>query len=162
MRRRAQLQTLEPIIIVVILALIVGVVLLFVVRAGGAQDKASARAIDEREAIAMLRKVTSLPELSCPLSETVRTFCIDGAKAQAFARLAADPQERLAYYPLLGSSRINLTWADLSAGTTRSLLLYDGLGNASDVSQSATYFTVYDPVQDARLFATLTIERGAR
>ena len=157
MRRRGQLQTLEPIIIVIILAVIIGMLLLFYVRISATQSRVDKQANAQQEDLASLARITTLPEISCPRSETVKTYCIDLLKARAFKDLMANPQLRSTYFSVLGASEISIETIDLQ-GAPSSMVLYDAL-EPGNVSASRTYFTGYDPVQDTRKFAIMVIKR---
>lgn len=158
--RRGQLQTLEPILIVIVLSVLFGVGLLFFVKLQ-AHDPMKA-VTSEREATALLKKITTLPELSCPTSETVQTYCLDLVKAQMFSEMLGNAGNASFYFPLFGRSSVTLEWYDLSYGDeaiVEQLELYNALLEGADVAMSTTYFTVYDPVADQRYFASIMVRR---
>jgi hypothetical protein len=159
--RRGQLQALEPILVVIFLAIIIGLVLLYYVQITTVEGTRDQRRYQAQEDLALLGRITTLPELSCPRSETVKTYCLDLFKAQAFATLTAQPETKAYYYPVFGSANVTLYWLDLKYGAERlqSLRLYSSIGNSTNVKPTTTYFTAYEPVDGTRQFAMLVVER---
>lgn len=164
--RRGQLQAMEPIIIVIVLAIIIGLVLLYYVRINAYETKTDTANYQAKEDLAMLGRLTTLPELACPRSETVKTYCIDLLKAQAFASTMGDirngPANRVYYSPVLGATNITLRWYDLSkpAGQmAQQLTIYSNLRDSTRVRTTTTYFTAFEPVNGTRQFAMLIVER---
>jgi hypothetical protein len=159
--RRAQLQTLEPIVIVIILTLIVSIGLLFYFRASSditTRDQLQVGALQDLETLSALSR---MPELVCTADVTRNTNCIDTEKAKAFAQLLRSDRGRNDYYPLLGSTSITITWIDLSSGESQ-LLLYNATDlNRSSVTPTRTYFTMYDPLTRTKEFAVMDILRGS-
>lgn len=155
--RRGQLQTLEPIIIVMVLALIAGLSLLFYLRITEGQEMQQTREFRMQEDVATLGRIANLPELSCNRAETANTYCIDVYKARTFGEfLRTNHQARTYYYALFGAT--NITLQIISGGTTEQIALYENLNNTF-VTQTRTYFTVQDPTTGSREFAVLIIER---
>ncbi|MDD9953874.1 MAG: hypothetical protein OXR66_06075 [Candidatus Woesearchaeota archaeon] len=148
--KRAQFQTLEPILVIIIIVLLAGVGLLFFVNVSKTSVAHDISTLHERHLTAALDRMTTLPELSCPKSETENTYCIDLYKARVFAT-----QDHIPYYALFGPTKITLRWLD---GTAKELVLYDAL-QSGQVRAATTYFTIYDPLTDERLFAMLTVQR---
>lgn len=151
--RRAQLQTLEPVIIIVFLGILFAIGLIFFVRLGGSD----VTIVNEREALATLSAVTTLPELSCASSVSSDTYCLDLYKARSFAEMNRD--DPLYYFPLLGAAEITLSYVDLRTGLQQDIVLYDTVNPNSTVIGSSTFFTVHDSVREERHFAMLTIRR---
>ena len=147
--KRGQLQTLEPIIIVIVLVLIAALVLMAFVRLTDASTP-----LDNSEAVAVLERVSTMPELSCPVIETAGTYCIDLAKVEAFSRIMRDEDNRIAYQPVFGFTQITLEVVGDDP-----ILLYDMIDPEADVRAGTTYFTVHDPLTDTRRFATITVRR---
>ncbi len=157
--RKGQLQTLEPILIIIFLAIIAGIGMLFWIGFVESDAKDSAAAYESREALALLQRITTLPEFSCALSETRGTYCIDLEKAKVFQSMMADERLALQYTPILGFSNITLEIVDFS-GANQKLVLNSRL-NSERYQIMRTYFTVHDPVEDTRGFGVLTIVREA-
>lgn len=164
--RRGQLQAMEPIIIVIVLAIIIGLVLLYYVRINAYETKTDTANYQAKEDLAMLGRLTTLPELACPRSETVKTYCIDLLKAQAFASMMGDarsgPSNRVYYSPVLGATNITLRWYDLSKPSgqmAQQLTIYSNLRDSTRVRTTTTYFTAFEPVNRTRQFAMLIVER---
>jgi hypothetical protein len=157
MARRAQLQALEPIFIVIILAIVMGIGLLFYVRIADSQERQDSSAQAQQEDLATLARISRMPELSCSADASL-TNCIDVHKAEAFSRLLANDQAKLYYYPYLGDKNITITWLDLASGVTTTLRLYGGM-QSDTYTATTTYFTVYESVNSTAKLATLTILR---
>lgn len=157
--RRGQLQAMEPIIIVIVLAIIIGIVMLFYTRISAQENRAGTTRYQAREDIAMLGRLTTMPELACPRSETVKTYCIDIGKATAFAAMMNDPKERIYYNPFLGATNLTLKWYDMQQDKMNSLALYNNLRDPERITTTTTYFTVFEPVNSTRQFAMLIVER---
>ena len=151
--RKAQVQALEPIVIVIFLALLLGIALVFYFRISGGQVRQDESLVRSQENAQLLATVTRLPELSCT-SDTRN--CIDLYKAQAFAASVTDPRQRLFYYALFGTANISIQWVELSG--KKELQLYNAL-QSENIRASRTYFTIQDPVTGHRHFATMTIEQ---
>lgn len=156
--RRGQLQSLEPVMVVIILAIIgiVGGMFYFSIAERGAQE--DALLLDEQEDLAVLKRIAAAPELACPADITTGTYCIDLYKARAFSDLMAQDRHRVRYHPFFGDTQITVEWLDLPS--RQSLALYNGT-NATDLRATRTYFVVYDPVDGRRHFATLLIRRAS-
>jgi hypothetical protein len=161
MNRKAQLQTLEPILIVIVLAIIAGAALMFFLRFSERQSIVDARAFDREEDLAAVKRVTAMPELSCPRDVSAGTYCIDLGKAVAFSELSQRRDVAMLYRPMFGDAVLVLSWIDLDTGTLANLTLYNQSLNTSQTSQSRTYGTVFDPLTGERHFATLTIRRSS-
>jgi hypothetical protein len=156
--RRGQLQTLEPVLVVIFIGILLGVGMLVFVRMGSFRSSQEATLVQEQEALVLLKRLTTLPELSCPAAVTVQTFCIDEEKARQFALRMDDPRERAHYFPLLGASEITLEIVDLDGGVQELAVYNATIGNRTVVG-SGTYFTAYDPAREERRFAILTLRR---
>lgn len=159
MMRKAQLQTLEPILIVIFLALILGLVLLFSLRISDTSAQRDTISQGNRQDLALLGIVANLPEIACPRSETSKTYCIDEYKARAFNASMRDVRKRNVYFQLLGNTRISIQKID---GASDPLVIYQMINDTSDVRTSFAYSTIHDPVTDLRSFAIVRIERGVR
>jgi hypothetical protein len=154
---RGQLQSMEPIIIVIVLAIIAGLSLLFYVRISGGQQNEEIRAAHAQEDVATLGRIVNLPEFSCSRSATTNTYCIDKYKAQAFGNYTAkNTAARLYYYGFFGAA--NVTLQVVENGALHQIPLYANLKN-DYVTQTRTFFTVLDPLTGERQFAILIIER---
>lgn len=157
--KKAQLQTLEPILIVIVLVMIAGIGLLFYVQFAEVDSADAVRSYESREALALLQRITTLPELSCGMAETAGTYCIDEKKAWAFGQIMQNQRMALEYQPIFGFSNITLFWIDAgSAGEVHKVKLYSQM-NSTRYQIARTYFTVYDPVGDIRKFAMVEIAR---
>lgn len=157
-RGRGQLQVMEPIVVVVFLALILGILLMFYLRIASTEQAQEAGVYENVQDLAVLQRMARLPEIACPKSETGQTYCIDLYKAQAFNRSMENQRTRTGYFPLFGASRITLHIIDVSGGV-RNITIYNTLTATANVRPSITYTTVYDPVSDTRQFAMIMIER---
>jgi len=146
--KKGQLQTLEPIVIVIVLVLIAAIVLMLFVKLNDTSPS-----FDSREALNVLQRVSTMPELSCPAIETAGTHCIDLGKARAFSRTV----DEIFYQPVFGFTSITLEVVE--ENKLEEILLYDATVPDANVRASTTYFTVHDPVTDTRKFAMLTIRR---
>jgi len=158
---RGQLQVLEPIIIVLILGILVAGGIIATVKVGKTQADSDAFILDAQNARSTLQTITNLPELSCPRSVTVETYCIDLYKAEWFSVMMKNDTKKSYYQPLFSSSRITLTYFELEDGglTENQVILYDDVLNENNIGSISTYFTVYDPISDDRLFAWIMIQR---
>lgn len=165
MARVGQLQSMEPIIVMVFLAIIVGIMLIFYFRISDAQGAQDVRSQANVQDLAAIKRLAALPEIACPRPETAQAYCIDKYKALAFAAAMENSRLRQEYYPLFGQSRINITIITLQPRGQEQLTIYDSLGDASRVRTSVMYTTVYDPSADQsageRKFAMVTFERGS-
>lgn len=153
---RGQLQTLEPILITIFLALIIGILLLVYVRISGSRGTDLQSVQESQDDVATLARIATLPELKC---SNAFENCIDKQKAIAFSQIAAGPG-KVFYHPMFGDVNITISWIDLQTGATGGKTLYDSL-NSTNVKTTVTYFTIYNPVTNARQFATLMITRRA-
>lgn len=161
MKSRGQLQTLEPILIVMVLAIIASIGLVWFMRVSESQASFDDRIFDTAKDLAMAKRIASLPEISCPKDISAGTYCVDLAKADAFSELASDRDALLLYYSLLGETQIHLSWIDLSSGELHNLSLYDFLPpESTDISGSVTYGSVYDPLTGERHFGMITLRRA--
>ncbi len=152
---RGQLQVSEPILIVIMLTLLGIFGLIFFIRASDSDTTVEADRLSALQATEVLQLVSSMPELSCPKSVTVNTYCIDEEKARAFAEVS--DRERIYYQPLLGNARLTLRVLSLETGGVEPIVLYDLI--VSDHTRSTlTYFTVYDPHTGQRRMATMQLE----
>lgn len=156
--RRGQLQVMEPIVIVVFLALILGILLMFYLRIAGTEQAQEVRVHENVQDLAVLQRMARLPEIACPKSETGQTYCIDLYKVRAFNQSMEDPRARTGYFPVFGAARITVRIIDVS-GDTSNITIYNTLNATANVRPSITYTTVYDPVLDTRQFAMIMIER---
>ena len=155
---KGQLQVMEPIIIVVFLALILGILLMFYLRIADTEHAQDVRVHENAQDLAVLQRMARLPEIACPKSETGQTYCIDLYKARAFTRSMENPRARASYFPVFGAARITVHIIEVS-GETSNFTIYNTLNATANVRPSITYTTVYDPVHDTRQFAMVMIER---
>ena len=168
-RTKGQLQAMEPIIIVVMLGLIIGLVLLFYVRLSGTQAQTTQKITSSEEDVVMLTKVSRMPELLCPSTIASDTNCIDLGKASSFSAITTTAQGKMYYNSLFGNSNIILHWINFSSGNADAVIndmtLYSALDqrslgkNSSGVSTSTTYFFVYDPITKSNDLAWLDVVR---
>lgn len=160
MNRRAQLQTLEPILIVMVLAIIASIGLVWFMRVSESSAAFDDRVFDTAQDLAMAKRIGGLPEISCPRDISAGTYCVDLEKAKAFSRAVSDQDTALMYRSLLGDSKIVLSWIDLRSGEMNNVTLYDMLpSDAVDISGSITYGSVYDPVSGERYFGMVALRR---
>jgi hypothetical protein len=153
---KGQLQTLEPIIIVMMLALLVGLGLLFYIRINHAGTQQARSVAGAQEDFTTLARIVELPELACSSGATAKEYCIDLYKAKAFAASTQNNEQRAYYYTFFGASRITLEYID--DPMPEPIVLYENLKD-THVIQTRTFFAVLDPVTNERKFAVLKIER---
>ena len=164
--KKGQLQTLEPIFVVILLVLLLGGALFFFFRYAKTQASQDTSIANEQEAISLLKKVTTLPELSCPTSITGDTYCIDMYKADAFSGMMNNDSKRAFYFPLFGTASITLEI--VSSSPHDPIVLYNTLPKDPatldnlTIFASTTYFLVFDPVLYEKDFAILTVRRASR
>jgi hypothetical protein len=152
--RRGQLSTLEPVLIVIFLVIIVGILLLFSTALIGDRSANDKLLLASDADLRLLKRITHMPELSCPSSETGETYCIDLYKAAAFAN-----QDVKSYRSLFGPTRITVQYLDLDTGQwEQPIVLYNDAGQ--DVRASQTFSTVFDPLTQTRHFALISVERA--
>lgn len=162
--RRAQLQAMEPIMIVIVLAIIAGIVLLFYVRLSTGEARAETRTAQAVEDVQILGAVARMPELLCPDTESVQVNCIDYEKAKVFAKSSQSTENKVYYNPFFGNANITLYWiesvhdADGNVNV-QSQQLFDTMVNRNKTKTSITYFTLYKPIEDRRYMAWMQIER---
>jgi hypothetical protein len=161
--KRAQLQAMEPIMIVIVLAIIAGIVLLFYVRLSSNEQQAEIRTTQSSEDVQILGAVARMPELLCPNVESVQVNCIDYEKAKAFSQSSMLPENKVFYNPLFGNANITLYWIDSidsdGAVNIKSTQLFDTMVNRNKTRMTITYFTLYKPIEDRRYMAWMQIER---
>jgi|GEM_PF-6148969 len=161
-RKKGQLNTMEPIIIVIVLALIAGLGLLFYTRINDTQQTTAVSTMNAQQDVALLSTLARMPELACSRAETSDTKCIDLGKASAFAEiLITDQKIKNEYYPIFGASKVMITYVDsFDVGMpSRSVTVYDALDDESRVRPTRTYFALYNPGDERMMFATLVVER---
>ncbi len=161
--RRAQLQAMEPIMIVIVLAIIAGISLLFYVRLSSGETRAQIRTTESIEDVQILGAVARMPELLCPDTESVQVNCIDYEKAKIFSQSSKLPENKIYYNPFFGNANITLYWIESISGsndvTIQSQQLFDTMVNRNKTKTSITYFTLYKPIEDRRYMAWMQIER---
>jgi hypothetical protein len=157
--KKAQLQAMEPIIIVIVLAVIIGVGLLFYTRINDNQQREDRIVAYQQEDLVLLSRIARMPELSCSNDESL-TNCIDAEKAKAFATVLRTERGRLHYYSFFGDANVTITSFDLETGTLDTQEIYGGL-DAESYTPIVMYFTLYDPKTDISKMATLTVLRRA-
>ncbi len=162
-KRRAQLQTMEPIMIVIVLSIIAGIALLFYVRLSSGEARAELRTTQSAEDIQVLGAVARMPELLCPNTESVQVNCIDYEKAIAFAESSKSIDNKIYYNPFFGNANITLFWIESTGApdgyTIQSKQLFDTMVNRNKTRTSITYFSLYKPIEDRRYVAWMQIER---
>ena len=159
---KGQSQTMEPIITIVILAVLAAIGIIFFMRVGDTQQNVEIARVEELQSIEVLKLVTTMPELSCPKSVTTDTYCIDLYKAISFARLMNDGQNRIYYQPLFGTSRVTLTYIHIPSGDKDTIELFNLIAKDSNLRATSTHFTVYDPILKEKKMAILTVQRESR
>ena len=161
--KKGQFQTLEPVIIVIILVFIIGVMLMFYMRISKVEGDKTATTLRAQEDLTMREMITQLPELRCTESETSGTYCIDLFKAAEFKSLMTDDEQQILYYSLFGDAKITLHKIDLTDNTptlSSGIILYNALTNEEgNINTKYVYFTAHEPIEDKRLFAMVKIER---
>jgi hypothetical protein len=166
--RRGQLQAMEPIIITIILVLIIGVALIFYVRINYHEVASDSASFSQEEDLALLSRISSMPELSCPAVDGVPKNCIDLEKARQFQRLTRNDRTRSYYNPVLGATNITIETVDLAVTTAGSagealdtINIYQNMQSENRVVVR-TYAVVFDPASRTNRFATIIIERERR
>jgi len=112
--------------------------------------------------LALLERLTTLPELSCGGTANAGPLCVDARKARLFAdMLAANDSLRIAYYPVFGSTNITLRVVDITTGNARDFAISDASRNDSvRVRSTRTFVTVFDPSDGDVGFGMLEIRRS--
>ena len=151
------MQTLEPVIIVIMLAIIIGIGLLFYARISASQQHQTGVALQYQEDLATLSRLSHMPELSVPAGADCSN-CIDIYKAAEFSELLKGERNRTVYYPVFGPTAIMIDYLELSGNKLNHLVLYNNT-NTGFAKVTRTYFTMYEPVNRTRQFAMLTIAR---
>jgi hypothetical protein len=159
MSKRAQLQSLEPIVVVIFLAMIIGIMLVFYLRIGDAEGTKEQSVQENRKDLDLLKRMSRLPEISCPEAETGQTYCVDLYKAEAFGEAMESQRTKTSYYPLFGSVRITLHVIDAEYGAVDEVVIYDSINATAYVRPSVTYVSVYDPSDGTRKFGMIFMER---
>jgi hypothetical protein len=154
---------MEPIVIIMVLALIIGVAVMMYVRIADAQEGDDRRSMGAEEDLVLLSTLASMPELSCPQSISAGTRCLDRGKVLAAASVMTDDGTgggKLYYYRLFGDIRITITTVPLTDEEPSVVVLYDGMPATENSRVTRTYFTLYDHVTDGRVFAILEVRRA--
>jgi len=159
--RRGQLQTLEPVIIVIVLTVLLLAGGAYFLRASQDDESRRAASVSARDDLALLERLSSLPELACSGPASANRMCVDLAKAEAFAGIiAGDETLRVAYFPILGATNLTLRVLDIDEGSSRAMALYDASRNGTRTRATRTYVTVLDPATGDVRFGMLEIRRS--
>ncbi len=161
-RRRGQIQTMEPIIITIFLILILLAGGAYFLHAFSGQQEQRAEAVQAADDLALLERLTTLPELSCGGTTNAGPLCVDARKARLFAgMLAANDSLRIAYYPVFGSTNITLRTVDITTGNAQDFTISDASRNGSArVRSTRTFVTVLDPSDGDVGFGMLEVRRS--
>lgn len=161
-RRRGQIQAMEPIIIVIFLIILLLAGGAYFLRMLSAQQDQRAEAVQAADDLALLERLTTLPELSCGGTASAGPLCVDARKARLFAdMLAQNDTLRIAYYPVLGATNITLRIVDITTGNAQDILISDASRNDSArVRSTRTFVTVLEPSDGDVDFGMLEIRRS--
>ncbi|MBR9700258.1 hypothetical protein GOV11_00125 [Candidatus Woesearchaeota archaeon] len=165
--RKGQLQAMEPIIVVIMIVLIAVVALTYFVRLSKSEATIMASTMDSKDALAILQRASTLPELSCALSETQGTACIDLYKAWFMEILMNDPTQdmlKIRYQPIFGNTNVSVEIIKIEDGSSpfNPIQIYNGLAPGVDYTVTRTYFTIHEATTDGRAFAIMHIARESR
>lgn len=159
--RRGQMQTLEPIIIVITITLLLLVGGAYFLRASQGADDQRASARQEAEDLALLERVTTLPEISCSGVSSAGRLCVDREKAIAFSStILANESLRIAYFPLFGRTDLSLRVVSLNEDVARDISIYDAADNATTIRATRTFVSVLDPATGTLGIGSLEIRRA--
>jgi hypothetical protein len=162
--RRAQLNTLEPIIITILIVIILGVTLLFFVRINRGEALERVETLKDQEDTATLSRMTHLPELACSQDVSAGTNCIDLEKARAFqTKFNGDAAVRQRYAYVFGTnSEVTIDVIDINGGygAVEKIMFVTGTVG-TEAKATTTYFVVHDPSIQKNRFAVMTIRRTA-
>lgn len=157
--RHGQLQAMEPIIIVMVIAVIIGIVLVFYFRITTVSSGISSQRLQSQEDVLSMIRIARMPELLCPGSISGDTNCIDLEKAKAFSAILRNQTYKTYYHPILGNANITIFWLDGDMKTHQMQLYSDIPSNSTHTSASLTYFTVYDPIAEVNDLAWVMIQK---
>ena len=160
LRRNAQLQMTESIIVVILILVLAAFALIFT--AGQAKQKYQIMTdtYQELDAVETAQVVTSLYELRCA-KEGMESTCVDLYKAQALQEtIKADSAAALYYYDLLRNAKITLEQVYPPLNDPE-MVIYES--NATEGTQGARSVmipvSIYDAAKDTLAFGTLTVQR---
>jgi hypothetical protein len=175
---------MEPIIIIIFIAIIAAIGVLLFARMGSNADATDRANVQSVQDLARITALANMPELRCT-SDVTLAGCLDEQKVAALAQLMREnAQARVMYAAIFGETNITVDVLDMSAregtpstsapgagesagelagevlsgGFTR-YTLYAAAGDGS-VRPTSTYMSVYDPRTGQRRFAIVTVWRG--
>ena len=110
------------------------------------------------EAVAVLKRALSLPELQCSRQDISSSYCVDLLKLEAASRLMPSNEEH--YFDILGFSVITIR--ELYPARQNYTLYSAPLEKFSSKSSTNTPISLLDPLTDTNAFGMVTIETYAR
>lgn len=159
--RRGQMQTMEPIIVVITITILLLVGGAYFLRAsqGAEGDRTASR--QGAEDLALLERVTTLPEIACAGVSSAGRLCVDKEKVRVFsAVLASNETLRVMYFPLFGRTNVSLRIVDVEDGVATGYPLYMAMDNASTIRATRTFVSVLDPATGTLGIGSLEIRRA--
>jgi hypothetical protein len=116
--RKAQLQIMENIFVLIILFVILAISLIFVIGFQKTQYNAKLEELKELELIKKSQILSFLPEMQCTTNQDIEADCYDILKIEAFTQqIQTNPDY---YNPLLGNIRIEIKRLNPSPGIPES------------------------------------------
>jgi len=155
--KKGQLQALEPILAVIIIAIILVIGFIYVVKISTNESVQDEMLSAENEDTATLTMLSAMPELACA-SDIKEKNCIDLEKAKLFSQLLKTPSGRSYYASLFGKRDIIITYFDIEKKQENTIVLFDYEAQGASIG-SRTYFTAHDAATKNMHFAILSIKR---
>lgn len=159
--QRGQLQSMETIIIAVILIFLV---ILGAVFYATSSQRTVQRAGLEAQLVrldTLAKKLHYLPDLSCPNYGASKTPCIDLIKAELMGSILNnptaglyDPDARLDYYSLFGDSMVKV---EVLYPQEQEIILFNATTGGNVVAASVPV-SVFDPISNQRMLGRLYAE----
>ena len=157
-RTRAQVQMGETIAILLVFFFLIVIGLIFYVNVIKAKAVVAKEENSQLEAISVLKKTISLPELQCSRQDIVSSYCIDLLKLEAASALMPQNQEH--YFDILGFSTVSVREV---YPISRNYTLYrSSLEKYTSKSSTNTPISLLDPISGTSAFGIITIDTYAR
>lgn len=163
--KNAQLQSMETIIIVIILIVLTLIGIWFFARATDEQIDRTSTTLKISTLQATGKKLSYLPELSCQSGGAETELCIDLVKAEILSAWLANPNSpyheelRIRYYQMFGDTRITIQqiYPETDNPEDNNILLFNGT-TALSVYAQALPISLYNPIDGQTYLGVLYAE----
>lgn len=156
--KKAQVQSMQTIIIAVFMFIIIAVALLFYFKVSKTHSTKKIEEVRVLKGLELVNRWQKLPELACPSFGAELNPCIDMEKAEAFKNFINSFRDAKAFYSsLLGNVKITIN--KIYPGEEKEEIeIFNNILEGEDVMVFHIPITVYSSLENKKFFGIISIE----